>query len=805
MPFIKENRVMKFARKFFVGALAIAVLISCLAFSTSAEAPALPREDIRDVLEYRLYDTYLVETYDGLSEGDYVYKPETSEYFDFVTNENVAASILKEGENSVLLMQNSSSTKGAGYKFYGQDDTLTDLLVVSFDFKLGETGKTNGADFKVVATLADYFEEITLFSANASNDAGKSFEYATFNADRAMYGTETIKDVELALGTWYNVEIALNPRNESYSVILKSGEKELFSFENKIAESVGVDSLRLFVRDASGAGVTKTYLDNLFVMEGTYARDVVDGENALVDFIIALDAYANSNLSIEKKLEVAELYNELYSEDGLGYTAPAGIKRYAEVNSIVNGAMSFVWQTKAEALIEYCYSILEDNATYVEKLAYKNNVATEYYEMFKELDSFDGMGGEYEAGVTYGAAVKAALAEYERASTVIDNIKSHTENFILIIETDYNSRSRDFGYMQAKYSQLSALRTLVDQEYDYSKIVNNTRYPKASDAILVYNALAAKVNAIKTNAELFISTVSDMEIVKADGVSSEAPYLTTNFAELYANYKIAESVYANGTVHQSLDPATYPNLSEAIEHYEPNKEYVEARLAESNSFVAIVNGAETSSYYVTVKAQVEAAALYLDNNVEKSLENIEGVAEAIELYATLKAKVAADYENAQKYIAAVTAIDINANYNALKQSLSKALALQDKGAITGIDGIREANTKLEGVVAKVNEIEAYSNTLITTVDELLEAETLAERRALIFTALSVVDSAEPLISGVLDAKDTLEEEIELYNEDVAVMNALFGEVVENAVSTSNAVISTEATVSVTSALIGAVK
>ena len=265
------------------------------------------------------------------------------------------------------------------------------------------------------------------------------------------------------------------------------------------------------------------------------------------------------------------------------------------------------------------------------------------------------------------------------------------------------------------------------------------------------------------------------------------------------------SVFSGGTVHQSLDPETYPALYDAIEIYKPFKAYVEARIAESNNFVATVKSAEASSYYVTVKAQVEEAALYLDNNVEKSLENIEGVAEAIELYATLKAKVATDYENAMNYIAAVSAINMNANYTALKQSLNKALALQSKGAITGIDGIREANTKLEAAIAKINEIEAYSNTLITAVDALYDAETLAERRALIFTALSVVDNAEPLISGVLDAIEVLEEEIELYNEDVAAMNALFGEVVENVVNTSNTVLSTKSVALATSGIIGAVK
>ncbi len=797
---------MKFAKKIFVGALAIAVLISCFAFSTSAEAPALPREDIMDVLEYELYDTYLVENYDGLDEGVYEYQPADPNYFDFVTNASLGASVVKEGKNNVLLMQNSNSTKGAGYKFYRQGETLTDLLVVAFDFKLGDAGKTNGADFRISTALKDYFEEITLFSANASDDDNQYFEYANFNTDRATYGTEVMKDVELTLGTWYNVEIAFNPAKENYSIILKSGETQLFSYETKIVSQHGaVNRLTLYVSDAEDAGVTKIYLDNLYVLEGTYARDVIDPDNSLADFIIALDAYAKSGLTVEEKLHVADLYSELYGDDGIGYTPPTSIQKYQEVNKIVKGAKTYIWQAKADAFIEYSYNILEANASYVDKLKYKEEVAKEYYDMFVELASFEGMDGEYKAGKTYREAVDEAILEYERACTVIENIKSHTENFVFIIETDYDPKSRDFVYMQTKYNQLSALRDLVDPEYNYSEIVANTKYPKASDAVIVYGALEAKLNAIKANAELFIPAVLDMEIKKADGVSAESPYLTTNFAELYAKYIVAESVFADDTVHPSLDAKTYQAVYDAIQAYKTYKAYVEERVSESNNFIAIVKGAEASSYYVTVKSQVEAAALYLDDNVEKSLENIEGVAEAIELYTTLKAKVATDYENSQKYIAAVTAIDMNANYNALKQSVNKALALQSKGAVTGIDGIREANTKLEDAVAKVNQIEAYSNTLISAVDALYGAETLAERRALIFTANSVKDFAEPLISGVLDALEILEEEVELYNEDVAEMNALFGEVVESAVKLSNTVLSTEAVVKVTGGVIGAVK
>ena len=61
----------------------------------------------------------------------------------------------------------------------------------------------------------------------------------------------------------------------------------------------------------------------------------------------------------------------------------------------------------------------------------------------KMIEKYYGEAVFYEDAINfvcpdaYEAAVKAALAEYERASRVIDDIKSYTENFIFIIVNVY--------------------------------------------------------------------------------------------------------------------------------------------------------------------------------------------------------------------------------------------------------------------------------------------------------------------------------------------------------------------------------
>ena len=83
---------MKFAKKFFVGILAVAMIVSCLTLSASAaDAPKLPSENLSDVLEYLLYDDpFIVEDYDSEEVG--AYEPVDS-FFGF-TKGNSALSIV---------------------------------------------------------------------------------------------------------------------------------------------------------------------------------------------------------------------------------------------------------------------------------------------------------------------------------------------------------------------------------------------------------------------------------------------------------------------------------------------------------------------------------------------------------------------------------------------------------------------------------------------------------------------------------------------------------------------------------------
>ncbi len=807
---------MKLAKKLFVGILAVALFVSCLALSASAEAPEISIDNIEKVLEYRLCDTYLAEDFEG-DAGAYTFNSAYTNdadvpYFSLVSNEKSKFEITSDGDNGVLLVTNDSSVDGVGYKFYFEDGScMFPKIAMSFDFKTGDADAENGADVIVKATLRDYFEPVVLFSANTSNDSDPYFTYSEYIADRILYSEKRAEGVAPELNTWYHVDLTLDLEGATYTVSVTSGDETVLDVAYDVIESVGIDSLRLYVQDAENAGVTKTYFDDVTAYEGTYKRDVLDPENALAAQIIAFDAYASdSKTSIEDRLAIADLYAKLFEgeDGGIRYTPPKDIKEYAKVKAITDNAKSFRNKIYADAFIEYTANISKQ-PTYYDKIEYRDTYAKEFYDMFPStlsaLRSIYGMTDIYDGSETYADAVLAAKAAYDGISSEISAIAAYSEGFVKEIEENYNARNTDYTYMTAKANKLAILITKADPAYVYSDINPDTKYPTVADAIAVYDALKVKISEIDANVATFIPAVTAMKIVEADSVSAASPYLTSNFDELYANYLTANTVFAQGTVHPALDPATYPGLSAFIEKYYTYAEYVEERLAETNLFISIVNGANASAYYVTITQQLKDAALYLDNNKEKSLEKIDGVEDAIALYSTVQKKLADTIKSAENYIAAVNAIDIKASYSTLKKAVDKALGLKSSGSVTGIEGVKEANIKLAEAEAKVAALEGYSSTLIAAVEALEDAVTLKERRQLIFTALSAKDSAEDSISGVSDAKTALSAYVEAYNADVAAANAFFASAVSNAAATVSACAPSTALVNVTSVVSALVK
>lgn len=784
---------MKFAKKFFVGILAVAMLVSCLTLSTSAEdAPRLPSDNLEDVLEYLRYDeAFIVENYNDKTEP-----PETS-LFELVKGADASVEIVQDSENDKsLLITNNNSTVGTGYRMdLTESREFKKLFVTSFTLKIGADGDTSGSDFYVVATLNDYFDNIVLFAAKTAGE-NKSFCYSEYDSERVTYETVVASDAVPELGVEYNVEIVFSTDQNKYSVTVKNGDAVVFTYTDEIAESEGIASLRYYVKDPVDAGTTKTYLDDIEAYEGAAIRNVKEPEKAAAEFVIAIQDLADySGTSIEKQVEIADLYAKLHEAGNAyaPYSPPAeGTEVYNEnpdlydrAAEVVAGASAYRKHTYAKALVYYTTAAASIDSYYEQIEFFEENVDY-YYNAFKD--------GTFVADTADEEAVEKAIKDCE---AMLDNFKfvaDYCNNFVRIIEEGYDINSRDYTLMLAKFRALSALKDVAATvpEYDYTKVKADTKYPTVADALVVYEALEAKIDAISHNVEaVFVPTVNAMVITK-NALTDNNRYLTANFGSLYDNYQKALTVYANGTVHPQLDPATYPGLSDVIADFEIKADYVESRVADCLEFISRVNGAATSPDYLTVKQQLKFTADYYDNVEEYALEDYAGVKAAMDLRQTLEDRVNKNEKDANAYIEKVAAIKLDSSYIDLKKAVEAVLPLKADGDITGIDGVEEANIKLAKAEAIVSSLAGHSSTLIEAVNALKSATDLAERRYLIFIANGAKDSAEDSISGVSAAKAELAAQIEKYNSEVAAMNNLFASVVGNVTGTMSSVVTGEA-------------
>ena len=782
---------MKFAKKFFVGTLAVAMLVSCLTLSTSAEnPPKLPSENLEDVLEYLLYENaFVVQDYDELEKGDY--SPEKS-VFEVVKGGEATLQIVADSDNdNSLLITNTASDEdtGTGYRMdLTENGDFKKLYVTSFDFKTGDAGGQNGSDFYVVATLNDYFDNIVLFAAKTADDGKKSFSYSEYNSDRITYESVDIKDVVPELGAWYHVDIVFSVGRNKYAVTLKKGDEVVFTFTDEISDSEGIASLRYYVNDPGNAGTTKTWIDNFEAYEGTAVRNVSEPDKAAAEFVVAIQELADySGTSIEKQVEIADLYAKLF-EAGNGYdpySPPAEDNElYNKAREVKEGAAAYRCRTYAKAFVYYTGAVA-DAGNYYDQIEFFEKNVRGYYDAFRT--------GELNIDSADADAVAKAIVDCESILKNFEKTAQVCDNFVEILEKGYDPKNKDYSVMLTKYNALSSILSNVEKtpEYNYAAVNPDTQYPTVADAIAVYKELEAKLAAINANAEYFKTTVSNMVIVEK-ALTENNHYLTENFMTLYNYSRDALKVYANGTVHPQLDPATYPGLSDSIKDFDQKLEYVEARVSDSLEFVSRVNGASTSPDYLTVVQQLEFVKCYFDTNKEFALEDFTGVEDAIKLCKSLEDRVAKNKQDAAAYIAKVGEINLEDSYLNLKAAVDAALALKATGNITGIEGVEQANIKLAKAEAIVSSLAGHSSTLIEAVNALKSATTLSERRYLIFVANGAKDNAEDSISGVSAAKAELATQIQKYNSDVKAMNDLFASVVGNVTGTMSSVVSGEA-------------
>lgn len=817
---------MKFAKKFFVVLMAMALLVTCLAISSSATAD-FTADNIEDVIEYHKYQTYMIETFENYEVtffdeyeeaviDGYTYvddgRVDLKNVFSFSESgkDSMDYAVETDGDNKVLKITNKTNNV---IDYTAKFNEATDKLVISVRVKTNdfvtENNSVNGSKFSIVlqvenpAAEVDTTPTLTMFAMDCRDTENMKFtfcEYTKSGEDHIYSENAVVSNIAPALDKWYQIDAVFDFEAEKYSVDIESEDGVTGGIDGKsLGTLTGAKGVRLIMNDVVGKTGTVTYLDNVFVYQGSFVRDVENKDAATSAAIINLNALANAEgTSLEDRVRIADVYKELFGEEengGLEYipTEPQepneaegvpgvlGTPNYEQVKAILDSHQAYMNSTYAEALITYVDSL--KSLTYYDKIKmagkhYDGDNIKGYIDRFVEWFYENGQMKAEVANLELDGLTAEVVAEITRAKTiydaeqdVIETIEDESNAFGKLLMS-FDPDNKDYNYITEQYETLSIF-VKRDGTFKFAEengiAKENIKFATIADGETIYTALGTKKAEIEANVANFIAIVDKM---------SAEPVPQQGFAALYAAYIESIPAYNGGIIHKGLDNSTYSGLSEKIALYNVRCSYVEERVALSNEFISIVNAANASTYYPTIKSQLSNAAPYLANlSVEFEYA---GVTEARATYDALLAKVATLESDAGKYLAAVNAIDMNAAYSALKPAVDSALTLEADGAVLGYPGVTEANIKLAEAEAKVKSLEGNSATLIAAVEQLKAANTLAERRELIFVANAAQAKAEATITGVAAAKTELASQVAKFDADVAAANAALVAAVEGA-------------------------
>ena len=761
---------MKLAKKILVAMLALALLTSAFILNATAtdtfNAPGI--DDIEDILEYYTLEDYLADNYnDGtwttdIVETDSDYSQANINKYGYQLIEVAAKEDPTNAENKVLGVKLPYNKK-SGYRMAAGTKTegLTDKLLLAFKIYFDES-VVNNLFYELKVGIVNEegkasASEYTILQFNFSKNNGDAgFYYSTWNPSSKSFGSEltAVPDVAPETGKWYDVVIALDAVADVYSFevkdlegtsIVSSGDLSL----EGAAKIWGFYCYGKFLNTKDDKSITRPaaaqyYIDDMEIYEGSFIRYPSLKDDVTTTHLQDLDAIYNSD-STDKatKLRIARVIDYLYNE--------------AEdfiVGDVMPNAQKYINETYAVAFADAAASI-DTTLGYYERVAYLD-VLEEYDVKLPAAGSLNGAVGitpELEAAIT--GAREAYAAEVE----LLDGFRVRCEAFIDYMNA-YDPTNKDYEYI---VNYLSGA--------DDDKFANRIpSYDGIDVAEAIYAGLKAKSELINADINSFVTAVDKMEAA-------------TTFGPLFAAYLEANAGYTkygtDAVINPDLENSTKTGLVDKIGSYESKVDEILATAFTCDEFNRIINEATIASYYTSL-TNILAEAATVRAQFDDYEMDYPGIAESVAIYEALNAAVTATTNAVDAYIAAVNAIATKTTFADKKAAITAALALKADGDILGVDGVVEANIALTNAEAEINILEGNSTTLISLVKQIKEAETLAEKRALIHLANASAANAEDTYTGVTQAKADLAAAIAAFEADVAAANGALDAAIKSA-------------------------
>ncbi len=722
---------MKMSKRIFIVVLTVALLISCLAFSASAEEVTL--ENYASVLDYYEQPTIfgLDFSLDGVDYSDEIMIQNST----FASGTVVEDAAAPGGKYLNLVFKGGRpTTKGNLYLNWNADESVSDFYL---DMTVSGSKNTGNPSFAPKLNFIIGESSFTDVSTGAPADTSilvLDFETGSVKYSVIEEGEVVAKEAAgvLTQGAWYSVAITYSVTDSlcTVDIVNVDDASNAFSFTTTYLPYEAINNVRVGVHNANYTAGNIIGVANINAGGGLVRRDTADPQGAIESYVLGMYEIFRSDVDKAEKVNVCTVTNKLIS---YGFTSDK-----ADVNTALD-ALKVGGVTLYSDEIENCLAEYATLTQYDEKRAIID-ANLDYASILSGLDLSP-------VGDDKAAAIQEGLDKFYDIDEALKKAESDSLAFIAALAgVEDVLGSTDYSLLNAYYE--AAIVYAPDITYE-----------GVSEVYELFVELEADMSDITVSAERFIELVNKAN----DGALS--------FVERYNIYVTIEDNF--------FDNETYPGVTEALALYhDVVSPYMEHEISLAENFITYVKKAEYAVYISAKQANLDIAKGYMDT----CEPTFAGVAEAKVLYAEIVKYVESKLELANAYIAAVNAIDGKTGA-ALTAAIENAKKLQESGNVLGVAGITEANIKLDDAIAALELPERYCTYFISVVDSIANAKDAAERYNLLVEAKAAEADADKSYPGVTEASAKLASAITAYNNDVNKVNSVNKTATEVAINT----------------------
>lgn len=725
---------MKMTKRIFIGVIAIAVLVSAFALSAFA---AVDATNYDDVLEYYTQPTMAAWDFEDLTVGS-LDKDAFASNYKTTFSSTTQYKLYGEGDSTNKYLRiEKAQTKSANGFFICSSETSTPAVYVAFDILGGTTAdnlplvRINVGD----TIITNGFSGNTVVTLDFKSGDVKYMDKTDASVTEP---NKTLSGIKLAADTWYTVVLKVEGAKGLELTVTEKANTSNTATATGAAPFTTYNVVNIGAALADARNKVFFNLDNVAVFGGTYYRDAVNKQAAIEAGVVDLLGYYNTLATAEEKLAVIDVYTKLV---GYGFAA-TGADATAAMNAFAKNAI-LIYSDATKVGVD----AIDTSLTYAQRLAHVNAYAKYADNIPADLSALSA---------DEKASVEAIVAAYNAEVEALAFNKDQSEKYYAAVNA-LDVASTDYNVIVAQFEALGALKP--DATYVTEDGV------ALEDVVATGAAYIATAGKMITSSEAFVAAVANI----ATGA---------DFVSKYENFKIAEANY--------FDNETFPGITAAVADFNAIKAEFLAIEAASLGYINNVNNADYAIYLSAKREYLVVADEFF--NSEDFEPTFPGVAEANELKATLTQLIADKEAAAQAYIAAVNALD-GLTGDALVAAINTAKGLQATGNIQGVEGIVEANIKLDNAISAIEIVSGRAAQFVTYVANIKAATTLEARFEAIAIARAIADSVTEG-DGVAAAKTELAAAVTQYNADVKALNGGFAEV--NAVASGMLVAPTTA-------------